>query len=1024
VLNLNENSWESVQELFHAQASQTPNEIAIVDGSLEKTYLELDRDSDELSRAIQAIGVNKNELVAIFMESSYEYIHATLGVLKSGAAFLPISTDLPDESILAILHDASPRIILTDQTQAHRVSLTSNITQMMLSDTVDPRMWGEWDNPNIVQTQSSDLAFATYTSGTTGEPKGVLQTQLAMVTSYKSRYDFQPYQAGERVACNIFFMWEFLRPLLQGATCYVIPDSTIYTPRKLVNFLSVNKITEVLLTPSVLQALIASNKGGALKTRLGLLRTIWLNGEVVTHELINQARAALPETMRILNTYSICECHDVANYDTQWISPDQSGPIPVGYPGQGVKVVVIPIGTDESAPKGSGEIYIGGDGLARGYLGQPALTQEKFIDIEHTRFYATGDLGEIADDNLIFIYGRCDSMVKIRGYSVSLGAIEESIRTHCAASEAVVLANGDHLAQHLTAYVIRKDDATWSIDSTSSYSHELRALLSGHLPAHMIPTKFIEIESVPINSVTGKADYKALINLDTNQAEELGLIDKNKDSFENIIQKLWAHALEVDPFAINQDANFFDLGGHSLSAVTLTLDIEEFMGIELEGTEIYESPNLSDFLVHIKGNRDNPHEREQLRFWDDAAAPLSDFVHPRAIGDNSSMTTIRNAASILITGSTGFLGSFLLDSIISNTNAGTKIYCLVRPTDGITAHDRLQTNLLRRGITSSLEIGTRVMILEGDIAKPHFGLQENLYEQLSNEIDTIFHCAANVNLQYGYSQLRDSIVVGTREVFKFATYKNLKSVHYISSNAVFPDVPGRLYRDDTDISSFASAIQGGYGQAKWVADRISQRAREAGVPVNIYRPGNIGPHTHNGSFNSNDLQTMILKACLVTRTAPSDADWQFEMTPVDVVAMTIVEAAAGKLGKNYNVVQEAPLGATLIFSRLFSLGLIQEFLPLKEWLTRVAAVGKAQQDGDLIILGATQTMTTHILTSTASFACENFLSSIRSPRLFHHQMSTSYIDRFLHRMNASLSSNEVALPLSTMDTHLSQERSR
>jgi len=1018
----NDNAWKSIQELFQAQSLRTPDSIAVVDGSVGKTYHELDIDSDMISRAIQAIGVTRNELVAILMESSYDYIQTTLGILKAGAVFLPISTDLPDESISAILQDAAPRLMLTDQQQSHRGLQADNITRLTLNDMVDPRMWGEWSDSSTVPTQSNDLAFATYTSGTTGEPKGVLQTQLAMVASYGSRYDFQPYQHGERVACNIFFMWEFLRPLLRGATCYVIPDTIIYTPRKLADFLAINKITEVLVTPSVLQALVASNRG-TLRDRLSLLRTIWLNGEVVTHELIIQARANLSETVRILNTYSICECHDVANYDTSWVPADQSGPIPVGYPAQDVKVMVMPLETDEAISKGTGELYIGGNGLAHGYLGQPELTRKKFINIENSRFYATGDLAEIRDDNLILIYGRCDSMVKIRGYSVPLGAIEQALRTHCDVSEAVVLANGAHLAQHLTAYVVRGKHASWSIDTTSSYSHDLRAMLSSHLPAHMIPTKFIEITTVPINLITGKADHKALSALDTTRPKEMPPINSSDDTFENIIQKLWAHALEVAPATIKNDSDFFDLGGHSLSAVTLTLDIEEFLERELEGTEVYDYPIFSDFLSNIRDDSNDPKEHSKLlRFWDDASVPFSEFIHQRHDPLDNVPTYIGSPSAILITGATGFLGGFLLDSIANTLSPDTKIYCLVREASETTTNNRLHNSLLERGIDNLSATGNRVITLQGDIEKPCLGLDDNVYGQLSDEVGSIFHCAANVNLQYGYSQLRDSIVIGTSEVLKFATYRSLKSIHYVSSNAVFPDIPGRLYADDTDISTFASTIQGGYNQAKWVADRLAQRARAAGIPMNIYRPGNIGPHTSTGSFNTKDLQTMILKACMIIQAAPSEADWQFEMTPVDVVASVIAQASlSGTFGKNYNIVQDTPFNAPLIFSRLLTLGFIREFLPLNEWFAQVAATGQTSQDKDLIIIGSTKPLTNHALTSASSFACENFLSAQGASKSLNPQAKLNYIDQFIHAMHGKFSIGRTIPPTAAADTHIPQE---
>ena len=997
MLNGNQKSWKSIQELFHLQSQRTPDIIAVSDGSIEKTYYELDKESDSISRAIQAIGITKNELVALLMEPSYDYIVTTLGILKSGAAFLPISTDLPEENILAILRDSCPRLLLTDQKQFIRVPADTSITKILITDMVDPLTWGDWTGTNIIPTRETDAAFATYTSGTTGEPKGVLQTQVAMVTSYESRHEFHPYRQDERVACNIFFMWEFLRPLLRGATCYVIPDSAIYTPRKLANFLAVNKITEVLVTPSVLQALVATSKGTSTKYSLQSLRTIWLNGEVVTNELIQQAKSHFPDHLQILNTYSICECHDVANYDTNWATPDVPGPLPVGYPSQGVIAMVVPIGTSTPLSEGIGELYIGGSGLATGYLGQPKLTEEKFVSIGNTRFYATGDLAEIREDKLILVYGRCDSMVKIRGYSVSLGAIEQALRTHCAVSEAIVLANGDHLAQHLTAYVIRDKDSWWSIDTLSSYSHDLRMLLSDHLPAHMIPTKYIEIETIPINPVTGKADHKVLVALDIPRKSDIDLIDAKSDSLETLLRQLWAHSLEIDQAAITPTSNFFDLGGHSLSAVTLMLDIEEFLGTELEGTEVYDHPIFEDFLANLSSEQNHVAKNyDSLRYWEDANIPLNDFLTLPTESNDQHGPNGNVPPTVLITGATGFLGSYLLDSIVNRFDPDTKIYCLVRHAPLLTPYDRLQNAARSLGINSFSVAADRIIAVEGDIEKPYLGLAKSLYKKLSHDVTTIFHCAANVNLQYSYDQLRNSIVMGTREVLNFATYRTVKSLHYVSSNAVFPDIPGRLYTDNTDISSFGSTLRGGYNQAKWVADRLTQRARDARVPINIYRPGNIGPTTNTGSFNHKDLQTLIIKACMMLGVAPSESSWKFEMTPVDIVADTIVQAALSEnYNKNYNIVQETPIDSYLIFSRLASLGYIRGFIPVDEWFAKVAVRGKTLVDKDLIITGSAKLMATHALTPNASFACENLIAAQSQNEPLLTLDTTKYIDQFL-----------------------------
>ena len=220
----------------------------------------------------------------------------------------------------------------------------------------------------------------------------------------------------------------------------------------------------------------------------------------------------------------------------------------------------------------------------------------------------------------------------------------------------------------------------------------------------------------------------------------------------------------------------------------------------------------------------------------------------------------------------------------------------------------------------------------------------------------------------------------------------------------------------------ASAIHGGYSQAKWVADRLAQRARELAVPVNIYRPGNIGPHTYTGAFNRKDLQTMVLKACMVVQAAPLETDWQFEMTPVDLVVETIVQAALSEsLGRNYNIVQEIPFSASLVFSRLLAHRYIRKFIPLDEWFLQVAAIGKESRDADLMIVGSAKKMANHALTNMASFACENFLLTQHQKSLSRLYLQPDYIDHFLREMNRSFfGENDRFEPLAP-NTHIRQE---
>ena len=336
-------------------------------------------------------------------------------------------------------------------------------------------------------------------------------TGNSIISSYFSRYKFSSYSVGDRVACNIFFAWEFLRPLLKGGTVYVIPDDTVFLPRSLTAFISEHRISEMLFTPSLLQGVLNSAELEILRAQLSSLRVVWLNGEVVPTSLLKLALSVLPDAVRVFNTYSISETHDVCTVELTNLCVDGMDVCPVGFPMEGVTVRVLPEGRSAFTSSGAGELFIGGRGLAQGYLKRPDLDSERFVRWNGEKYYATGDLAEIDESGMTTIIGRDDSMVKIRGYSVYLGAIEEALRNHCDVRDAAVLAETeDETNKRLVAYVVRSSQATWNVDARSGTSRDLRRLLERYLPLYMLPSRFVELDVLPVNRQTGKLERKSL----------------------------------------------------------------------------------------------------------------------------------------------------------------------------------------------------------------------------------------------------------------------------------------------------------------------------------------------------------------------------------------------------------------------------------------------------------------------------------------------------------------------------------
>jgi thioester reductase-like protein len=587
-------------------------------------------------------------------------------------------------------------------------------------------------------------------------------------------------------------------------------------------------------------------------------------------------------------------------------------------------------------------------------------------------------------------------MVKIRGYSVYLGAIEEALRKHCGVADAAVLAEKqDETNKRLVAYVVRGLQATWKVDTASRTSGDLRTLLERYLPLYMVPSHFVEMEALPLNQQTGKLDRNALPALRKRGAgtKKPAQIPKHSTATERrtALRELWGEALDVDSESLQDHWNFFDLGGNSLTGLALTLGIEETFGIDLSGTEVYEYPTVSELAAHLEHRGPNMESRISLA-EDSTLAP---DIAPK--GD-ARVGRLSEASSVLITGATGFLGAFLLDELLRATSRDTRFYCLARdpnPDPGMSANRVLETQRFYGLAGQSMQ--HRIVSVSGDLTQPRMGLYDEEYQRLSDEIDLIFHCAASVNYAYPYAAAKPHTVGGMLEVLKFACNSTTKPIQYISSNGVFPGGDDTPYLENSQIDDFVDRMEGGYNQAKWVAERLIWSAVSRGLPVCIFRPGNIGHHSGTGTVNPNDFLSLIIKACARLGCAPMAPDWFFEMTPVDflVTAITRISDDPAHLGKVYNVVQQDPVPADQVFAYMERHGYATERVPLGDWKSRLAAMAERGEDMELRVLVHSLDSVESYLSDTSSYDISRFAEAIAGFGLTMPSVDVAYVTKFL-----------------------------
>ncbi|MES0174007.1 alpha/beta fold hydrolase [Mesorhizobium sp. M0006] len=597
-----------LHDQFRKQAALNPDAPAVVSQKGLLTYRELDDLSEILSRHLLEHGQSRGSRVGILMDTSPEYAIALFGILKTGAAYVVLDKAQPVAALKRMLEKAGVEIVVTNNRFA--ANLPPDWSGLALS--LDEGWEAKLGKASPANSQAVDLdapAQIVFSSGTTGEPKGIVCPHRSAVCSYQWRYHALPYAPDEREGVNIFLVWEIMRPILAGMPVYLIPDDVIYDPHQLVEYLERNRISRTVLTPSLLDVLVSS--GFLVPCRLPDLRLIYLSGEVVTAALLARVKDALPH-VKIINIYSVAETYDVTHIDLSEIDlATTSKVVPVGPPLHNVSVYVLGEQRDPVPLGFLGEIFVGGDAWAHGYLNSPEMTRERFLPdpfrADGTMF-RTGDLGRMLPGGQLEIIGRCAFMVKIRGYSVVPGAVEAALLRYSGVCSAAVLPELDPtsgLPNRLIAYVVLRNGA-------NGWKAALRAHLKSELPHYAMPSDFVALTELPI-AANGKLDRSRLRDIAKEAHTPVTGANPVTDAeeVEAALRAAWRDLLQVD--AADPGDNFFDCGGHSLLAVRLCTQLRKSLKVDLRVVEVFLNPTFEELAALLRkrsGEQGRPQNRK------------------------------------------------------------------------------------------------------------------------------------------------------------------------------------------------------------------------------------------------------------------------------------------------------------------------------------------------------------------------------------------------------------------------------
>ena len=863
-----------LEHLFLEQARSNATRPAVITPERVVSYGELQRLSGRIAARLRSTGDALDAPIAVVMERGWEQVAAMLGILRAGAAYLPVDPALAQERFHYLLTSCGARIALTQPWIEGAVDWPASLRRMIVGaeEAGDEQLVEEAPNAT-----GSELAYVIFTSGSTGVPKGVMIDHASVVNTILAINRMLGVCSLDRVfnIASLSFdlsVYDIFGLLAAGGAIVMPRASSHPEPEHWADMISRQAVTLWNSVPAHLELLLES--GALPPAGATALRAIMLSGDWIPLSMPARARTALGRATRVLAMGGATEAAIWSIYKwveevgTDWRS------IPYGRALPGQQVYVLNPAMEQCPVWATGEIYIGGAGLALGYWRDADLTARRFPRHPATgeRLYRTGDLGRYLPDGEIELLGREDNQVKISGYRIDLSEIESALSRCEAVRQVVVTHQGQQPGRAtLAAYVTLEPGTNITTDG-------LRAWLGKKIPGYALPRQITIMDQLPLNA-NGKIDRRALPVAGGNAARPRAYVAPEGRS-EAALAEIWQAVLQV--CEIGHEDNFFDLGGNSLLVVRMLTQVRRTMGATLTVADAYGYPTLRELAGRIAAGA-LPEELLDLTLEAQLGDELPDRVEIAA-------RTVQKQV-VLLTGCTGFVGRFLLARLLQEGD--TRVCCLVRARSESHALARVQGVMREWGLWSS-GFESRIMALAGDVSESRFGLDEMTYRSLCADIDTIYHCASGSNHLESYAAAKPMNVAAAREILRCAATGRSKLINHISTLGVFSHLgvqAPRVVDEATPVELEQHSAVRGYEASKWVVEKIFLSARERGICCNIFRPGLIWADASQGRYDSAQWPYKLLKSCLLSGLGIRNYRFPMPPTPVDHVANAVVSLA-------------------------------------------------------------------------------------------------------------------------------------
>lgn len=876
----NYNTNDFIHTLFEKQVKLTPDYPALVFEEKELTYKELNEKANAIAFYLKNNNITQNDIVGIMLPRSLELIIAMLGVLKSGACYIPIDPSYPQKRIEYMLQNSNAKLLLTNDKIIKNIDFKNKLPIDL-----------NYENLYCLNTRNLNCnispessAYIIYTSGSTGLPKGVVLrhkslTNLCYYLNQKVEFLKNTCKSKNMLSVTTasfdIFIFESLICLQKGLKVIIANENEQRMPNLLNNLIIKNNANAVQMTPSRMQFFIDNlNDIPALSQ----LKYVVLAGEPLPLNLKNTlislgikkvyngygpSETTVFSTFTDVTNQSLINIGKPLNNTQMYILDKDLNPVPIGI---------------------SGELYISGDGVGKGYLNRIDLTKERFLDNpfnDSVKMYKTGDLCKYDENGELYYIERIDNQVKIRGLRIELTEIENKILEFPFIKKAKVIKQQIGNREFISAYFI----ATRRIRIT-----DLRKYLSDILPNYMVPSYFTPLDDFPYTP-NGKIDKNAL-------PVPTGILNDNhkyvppKTDLELKLVSIWEQILNTKPIGITD--NFFELGGDSILAMNLNIQLLK-MTNKITYSDIFSCPTIIELENKITSLTKENHIDNLSELKDKYSRILSKTI------DLPSVLEYSSPKNILLTGVTGFLGIHILDTFLQN-ESGT-IYTIIRKEPGISSRDKLLNKLhYYFGDKYDNEIDNRIFIIEGDTSLPGFGLNQEQLFNVVNSIDIIINAAAKVA---HYGSYKDFYTVNVKSVENLIHIANTfnKKLYHISTLSVSGNSFVDQYYDEQDFNEnidfaennfyIGQSLNNVYIKSKFEAERLIMDSILNGTDAYILRVGNLMPRYIDGKFQENYMDNAYINrincfyklGCIPNNVL----NYYLEFTPIDFTSAAILK---------------------------------------------------------------------------------------------------------------------------------------